>query len=304
MKKLTLIASILALSFSASIAHSETWIEDFGYYHFNNEVSAKDGVKEDLTGIFDFENSPNPGGEKIEHGKYYFDVKYKGKRDKKGSVDVDHVYLEDVLGKDGTDGTDGDKVVVEKVKEGVKISSSSGSSATVLNGQKGDKGDKGDTGLLDQKTLNKIEKDINNNTVVNNNQQKAIASNSNRIDELEETQWIIEGQVQLKDTKRWNVRAFAAHSIERNKIDRAGVKILYKFGESYEEKVIKEQQDEIDNLRQEIAAIKALMISEKSLESSNQLMRKGIIEKRVSILDEVGAEIHNNGAGVFFIKKF
>ena len=80
---------------------------------------------------------------------------------------------------------------------------------------------------------------INNSNRINNNTRK-IDKLDNRVGELEETQYVVEGQIRIHDSKKWQVRPFARYNIGRSKVDTVGVKFTYKLGTSYEERRLNE----------------------------------------------------------------
>lgn len=91
---------ILILTFSLIIpfsVYAENSIVNYGYYDYNNEISAKDRLIPHFDTIFDFEKSANAQGEKIESGRYYVPIYYQGKADNINSVDEDFVYVDEFL---------------------------------------------------------------------------------------------------------------------------------------------------------------------------------------------------------------
>lgn len=80
---------------------------------------------------------------------------------------------------------------------------------------------------------------INQVKEINSNQTSRINNNANRLSELEETQYILGLDIRLYDSKRWKVKVFADYSSNRGLVDRAGVRFTFKFGQSYEEKLIR-----------------------------------------------------------------
>jgi len=63
---------------------------------------------------------------------------------------------------------------------------------------------------------------------------------NHRVDDLEKTQTIISGEVRLYDGRKFSVSTFVDYTTTRQTVDRAGVKVVYKFGESYEERLIRQ----------------------------------------------------------------
>lgn len=101
MKKMYLFVAALVLPCSA---FTENWIPDYGYYDSPREISAKDRIIPYTSKIFDFEKSANPGGEKIEKGRYYIETKYQGGYK---DPDPDYIYLDEIAGQDGKHGKNG-----------------------------------------------------------------------------------------------------------------------------------------------------------------------------------------------------
>jgi len=119
--------------------------------------------------------------------------------------------------------------------------------------------------------INQNNRDIINNSNSINNNARRIGELDNRIGELEETQYVVEGQVRIYDSKKWQVNPFARYNIGRNRIDTVGVRFTYKFGRSFEEKLIEEQN-------------KRLKILEKQLEIRKQPKVVGKTKKGFSII--------------------
>jgi hypothetical protein len=117
-----------------------------------------------------------------------------------------------------------------------------------VNGLKGDKGDvgltgsKGDDGKdVDPVTVNKFQNEIDSNT-------KAINDLGNKVTDLESTQYVVGTEIRVYDSKKWTVSTFVDYTSTRNMIDRAGVRITYKVGQSAEEKQINQLQARLDRL--------------------------------------------------------
>jgi len=95
---------------------------------------------------------------------------------------------------------------------------------------------------------NRQDTQINNNTSNINNNSQRINDTNNRVSELEETQEIVSGQIRVYDSKKWEVTMFVDYSLNRNMVDRTGVKIKFKFGKSYEEKMIEKLQYKVNTI--------------------------------------------------------
>jgi len=113
----------------------------------------------------------------------------------------------------------------------------------------GKDGEKGDTGEIDQKTLEEINNNTKNITETNNK----IEDLDNRVGDLEKTQHVIVGEVRIYDSKKWKVKPFARYNFTRNKVDTIGVKLTYKLGRSYEEKLIETQNARLEAIENKLA---------------------------------------------------
>lgn len=72
-----------------------------------------------------------------------------------------------------------------------------------------------------------------------------------RLDKLDHTQTILEFQGRIYDSRKVNIRLFASFSTTRSKVDRVGIKFLYKFGKSYEEKRLDKLEKILDQILME-----------------------------------------------------
>ena len=88
-----------------------------------------------------------------------------------------------------------------------------------------------------------------NNRITNNSNR--INDLDNRIKDLEETQTIIGLEGRIYDSKKCQINIFADYSTNRNKVDRTGVRFVYKFGKSYEEKRIEKLEKKLNKLIKE-----------------------------------------------------
>jgi len=160
-----------------------------------------------------------------------------------------------IPGKDGEDGKDG------------------------VPGPKGDKGDKGDPGVgvptggstnqvlgkasgndFDTKWMDvvtpgdlpKILKPINDKNFQQDQRLDDITNRvdnlGNRVDELEDSQFILGLNLRLNDTKNTTLEAFGDYSVDREKVDRYGVRLTLKLGKSYEEKLIEDLMMKLEEL--------------------------------------------------------
>lgn len=200
------VLTFLVLIVTNGLVFAETWIPNYGYYENKNEILAKDRIMDDFNNIFDFEKSPNVGGERIEQGRYYIETKYQGGYN---GTDADYVYLDEVVGKDGTNGVDGrDGQNGLDGRDGV-------------DGQDGEKGEKGDKGKQGERGL-----------------QGRGLENRHEL--------IVEGR--LFDTKRTTFSVYSGYDTN-NRVSIVGAKLTIKFGTSYEERELNKLKREIETLK-------------------------------------------------------
>jgi len=105
---------------------------------------------------------------------------------------------------------------------------------------------------------NKSEINTNRNSIQNNdnnitNNTNNIGSNSNRINdldsrtsELEETQYRIDAELQIHDSRDWKFSAFINNDVRHGRVDAIGVKITYKLGKDYAVKRMDALERKID----------------------------------------------------------
>ena len=225
-----------------------TWV-DSGTFDGKDGVDGKDGLNgksgtDGANGTDGINGNDGSQGNKGVKG----DTGEKGKRGKKG-----------VKGNTGTDGTDG--------ADGID-------GADGVKGDKGNKGNKGNKGIQGIQGIQGLlgntgatgsagtpadmTKVTNNTTNIKNNKNNIskntsrIDDNSNRISKLEKTQVIIEGQARVYDGEKWQVKLFASYSTTRSKFDRVGVKFMYKVGKSYEEKLLEEQLERLEEIERRL----------------------------------------------------
>lgn len=239
MKKMIMVI-FLVTSFSAP-SYAENYLNNYGYYEHTDEVSAKDYIKDYVNNIFDFENSPNPGGESIKEGRYYVPITYK--RD--GGVDEDYLYVDDLLYDD------------TKIRQKIGYVEHDLWNVNYFQTNwnlKQDENIKNNTNSINSvnnyhtEWNNRQDKKINNNTTNINNNSDKIKNNSDRLDKLEEPQFIIGAELRLFDTRKWQVQAFFDYAVNRSDLDSYGIRFQYKFGKSYEEKRIDELERKIEAL--------------------------------------------------------
>lgn len=157
------------------ICHAETTKGDYGYYHYQNEIQAKDRIIPHVNSIQDNKNDN-------ESGRYYIETEYRGKKDSNG-IDKDYVYLDEIAGKDGKDG------------------------------------------IIPEKDLRQIK-----------NNHYSTRVNDGRLQYLEAIQLVVEGNVRVFDSRKWQADVFARYNYTRNKVDTIGARITFKIGKSSAER--------------------------------------------------------------------
>jgi hypothetical protein len=94
---------------------------------------------------------------------------------------------------------------------------------------------------VDPAVVNDLTNKINSNT-------SNINSLNNRVNQLEETQYIIGGEVRVYDSKKWQVKTFVDYTTTRQTVDRIGVRFTYKIGQSFEEKELSKLNARLNKL--------------------------------------------------------
>jgi len=87
-----------------------------------------------------------------------------------------------------------------------------------------------------------------NNTSHINRLDSQVTDLNNRLNKLEDTQQVIGGRIRVYDSRKWQVNIFADYSINREQVDRAGIRFTFKFGESYEERRLNELEQRLKQL--------------------------------------------------------
>jgi hypothetical protein len=243
MKKLLIVILVIAGGLVSSNLYAETQKEPYGCYENKNEISAKDSIIPYVDIIFDYENSVNANGDKIEDGKFYIPITYKGGYNGK---DTDYIYLEDIL-KTKTP-TNYDK------KQDIRIDDIDNH-----NDYQDMRLDANKNNIL--KNRQKIT-DINNihtnwNTTQDNalnDHDNRITSNTNRIDnhenridDLEDTQYCIRGEVQFIRKENLTVGVYGKTDVRHPNINNeVGINIVIGLGKS-------EAQEKRENLEKRVA---------------------------------------------------
>ena len=88
-----------------------------------------------------------------------------------------------------------------------------------------------------------------------NEQNSKLDSMSSRINKLERTQYVFQGEVRLFDTRKWTGKPFVRYNIQRHKVDTVGFILTYKIGKSYEERQMELLNKRLDQLEKEQPAV-------------------------------------------------
>lgn len=75
-----------------------------------------------------------------------------------------------------------------------------------------------------------------------------ISRNTERIEALEDPKFNIIGSLRIHDSRKWEIKAFAAWDVTNSRLDRYGLEFMFKLGPSYEERLINELQERIEAL--------------------------------------------------------
>lgn len=128
-------------------------------------------------------------------------------------------------GQDGAPGPKGDKG--DKGDPGVGVPTG-GSTGQVLGKLSNDDYDTGWIDVLSQADLDEALQPINDRLV----------NFDNRLNDLEDPQFILGLNFRLTDTKRTTLNAFVDYSTTRGQVDRYGIRLTVKLGKSYEETIL------------------------------------------------------------------
>ena len=143
-----------------------------------------------------------------------------------------------------------------------------------LKGEKGDIGLQGENGEdvnpetvtelqdTDTELNNKIDNtniNIKNNTKQIQRQNTEINNINNRVGKLEQTQYKLQMEFRVIDTKRVTISPCISHNFTRNKIDEVGVRVTVKLGKSYEEKLIELQNMRLSAMEHKLAMPKIVL---------------------------------------------
>lgn len=110
-----------------------------------------------------------------------------------------------------------------------------------------------------------------------NNVNAQAQDNTNRIDRLEQTKYLLEPVVRLYDSKLWQVQAFDSYDVRHGMNSALGMRVMLKLGKSYEEKLLSKTNPEIARL---LAANVSHDIAERDA------IRKQLAEDRALITEQ------------------
>jgi len=98
---------------------------------------------------------------------------------------------------------------------------------------------------IESNTRSKADNVLQNNINTTNGRVDQI---DKRVNTLEQTQGIVGAEIRLYDSKKITITTFADYTANRQMVDRAGVKITYKIGMSYEERELAKLNKRLDKL--------------------------------------------------------
>ncbi len=93
------------------------------------------------------------------------------------------------------------------------------------------------------------EEDLQEINEKNAEQDSRMDQFDNRLSDLEDSQFILGLNLRLTDTKRTTLEAFGDYSVTRGEVDSYGLRLTFKLGKSYEEKLIEDLQAEVEELK-------------------------------------------------------
>lgn len=119
-----------------------------------------------------------------------------------------------------------------------------------------------------------------------NNLNTQAQANTDSINKLEETKYLLEPTVRLYDSKRWQVQAFDSYDVRHSLNSAIGMRVMFKIGPSYEEKLMTRTNPEIARL---------LAVNVTNDIAERDAVRKQLAEDRALISDQARllAELQN-----------
>jgi hypothetical protein len=93
---------------------------------------------------------------------------------------------------------------------------------------------------------------INDTNMVVDSHSKTLQNHENRINTLEETQYNIEGVLRILDTKKTTIEIYNTYDTGHSRNVAVGVRVTYKLGKSYQDKVNEKTEVRLTNLEKSI----------------------------------------------------
>lgn len=108
--------------------------------------------------------------------------------------------------------------------------------------------------VKNKKTIKQVDKkhvnwNVTQDTLLQSHSNK-IDEVGNRVNELEKTQYVIEPEVRVLDTRKLEVKPFLRYNFTREKVDVVGIRFTFKIGKSYEEKLIETLEARLKQLEE------------------------------------------------------
>jgi hypothetical protein len=123
-----------------------------------------------------------------------------------------------------------------------------------------------------------------------NNVNAQAQDNTNRIDRLEQTKYLLEPTVRLYDDKHIQVQAFDSYDVRHGSNFAAGLRLMYKIGPSYEEKLLKKTNPEIARL---LASTVTHDVIERDAIKKQLAEDRALITEQAALLKQLSARNDN-----------
>jgi hypothetical protein len=120
-----------------------------------------------------------------------------------------------------------------------------------------------------------------------NNVNAQAQDDANRIDRLEQTKYLLEPTVRLYDDKHFQVQAFDSYDVRHDMNFAAGLRVMFKVGPSYEEKLMKKTNPEIARL---LAANVSNDVVERDAIRNQLAEDKALIAKQSALLKDLQSQ--------------
>lgn len=138
--------------------------------------------------------------------------------------------IQGLAGEDGLDGINGRDGIDSKDGE---VGPKGDRGDMGIPGTPGVEGEQGAAGIEGKQGIEGI-KGIDFDPATLNEQNSKLDNMNSRINKLERTQYVFQGEVRLFDTRKWTGKPFVRYNIQRHKVDTVGFILTYKMGKSYE----------------------------------------------------------------------